>query len=85
VGAMRFSTWPTRLISPKRLKLTNFSTIWTSGNTSLDVAYLLRALVLHAVGNKEELELAAFGILHPELGVRFVENWCPFQSKLCLR
>jgi hypothetical protein len=40
----------------------------------LDVAYLSRALVLHAGGNKEELELAVFGILHPELGVRFVEN-----------
>jgi hypothetical protein len=39
------------------------------------VAYLFRALVLHAGGNKEELELAAFGILHPELGVHFVENW----------
>jgi hypothetical protein len=41
------------------------------------MAYLSRALVLHAGDNKEELELAAFGTLHPELGVRFVEKWWP--------
>ena len=67
---------------PKAFKTPNFSAIWTSGNTSLDVAYLSRALVLHAGGNKEELELASFGILHPELGVCFVENWWPVSKQV---
>jgi hypothetical protein len=46
------------------------------------MAYLSRALVLHAGGSKEELELAAFGILHPELGVRFVEKWWPVSKQV---
>jgi hypothetical protein len=46
------------------------------------VAYLSRALVLHAGDNKEELKLAAFGILHPELGIRFVENWWPASKQV---
>jgi HD-like signal output (HDOD) protein len=29
----------------------------------------------------EELELAAFGIFHPELGARFVEKWWPVSKK----
>ena len=37
---------------------------------------------MHAEGNKEELELAAFGILHPELGVRFVEKWWPVSKQV---
>jgi len=91
---------------------------------SLGVAYLSRALVLHAGGNKEELEasylsglmhdvgilvfdylipdeyqaftknlgdaekgleeleLAAFGISHPELGARFVEKWWPVSKQV---
>jgi hypothetical protein len=46
------------------------------------VAYLSRALVLYAGSNKEEPELAAFGILHTELGVRFVENWLPVSKQV---